>query len=115
MVDLTVDELKELTKIQDSVTRRYMYKPKDLNVWSSIKDELTTKITSLGFKCSVDLEYDKDKNWIPYVTIISRLDKAHQTAIETEGLDDERHVYEARHESSEDLKKQGIDTDLLLS
>lgn len=114
MIDVSVEELKQLTFIEQSVTREFVGKPKDIRIWNNMCDELRTRFADAGFRISISMANDAGNNWIPMVTIEERTDSVHQKVIDTQGLDDERHVYEARHETSSDLEKQGLDTNLLL-
>jgi hypothetical protein len=114
MIDASVEELRTLSKIQSEVTAKFMGRPAhDVLVWSQLRDELTTRMREAGFECVVNLE-ERSGNWYPVVEITSRVDKKAQAIIDEEGLDIERHRYEAQHTTSEKLKQEGIDTDLLM-
>lgn len=114
MIDATVEEIRKLAEIQQAVSLKYAGRPShDVRVWGQLRDELTTKMREAGFDCIVNLE-ERGANWYPVVEITGRTDAHIQSIVDSEGLDIERHRYEAARVTSDELKQEGANTDLLM-
>lgn len=114
MIDATVEEIRKLAAIQQEVSSHYTGLPsRDVRVWAGLRDELTYKVRSAGFECVVNLE-ERGDNWYPVVEITGRTDARAQAVVDAEGLDLERHRYEAGHVTSSELRSEGANTDLLM-
>ena len=114
MIDVSVAEAKKLAAIQLLVNKRYEGKPKDIGIMMALKAELKERIHDAGFECVIDVKSNEYGYWMPVVEITGRTDKALQGIVNNEGIDLEQRIFEAKRETSQDLKTQGVDTDLLL-
>lgn len=114
MIDVSVAEAKRLAAIQLIINKRYEGKPKDVGVMMALKADLIEMIHDAGFECVVNIKVNEAGYWMPIVDIVGRTDKTHQSYVDEQGIDIEQRMFEAKRESSADLKAQGVDTDLLL-
>lgn len=115
MIDLSVDELRKLRDIQQRLNLKYLGKVNSLpNLRSCLAEMKTLVRDEVGLECSVCIEAGDNGMWIPAVDITGRLDKHHQGIIDAEGLDIEQRTFESSKVTSDQLKAQGLDTDLLL-
>lgn len=72
LMDVSQKELEMLGEIQASVTARYLGKPKDIGLFSSLKSELEERCFEAGFNVIVSIEPTPDGNWVPVCSIIGR-------------------------------------------
>lgn len=112
LMDVTIDEARELSRIAYVVSQRYEHSPKDIKVWGRMVDELKTMCAEAGFRIEV-VPLSENGNWIPQVDIVGRIDKHLQKIVDDEGTDVERRVFEMRDTDSKKLEKEGVNLNLV--
>lgn len=112
VIDVQVEEARALAKLEMELNRKFVGMPKDLRVWSRLRDELTTRAAELGFEIVLDMDVSGE-NWIPICNIVGRTDKRLQRILNEEGPDIERKAWDAKHTTSNALKEEGVNTELL--
>lgn len=105
VIDVQVDEARKLAKIQHDVNMRYMGKPADLRYIVAMRDEIRTKCEEIGFI----VEFDRDGQ----PCIVGRTDKKLERILQEEGPDLERKIWDSKRTSSDELRKEGVDPNLL--
>lgn len=112
MIGIDAEEAKRIQAVAAYINRRYAYAPKDLKMWGAMVDDIKGKMFEAGFVAEVHRDYQGD-NWVPVVDIVARADVSAQKVVDSQGIDIEKIGWQARRESSDDLRKQGVDTTLI--
>lgn len=114
MVDVSVEEARKLSAISMVVNRRYEGRFGDPKTLSQMIRELKDRIAEVGFKADITLRQNPNGYYIPVVDIVERIDAHEQAIKDAEGIDLEHRSWEASRVTSSQLKKEGVDTDLLM-
>ena len=112
VIDVQVDEARALAALEMELNRKFVGMPKDIKVWSRLRDELTTRAAELGFKIVLDMKVVGD-NWIPVCNIVGRTDSRLQAILNAEGPDIEHKVWDSKRTTSAKLREEGVNTELL--
>lgn len=115
MIDLSVEELRKLRDIQQRLNLKYMGRVNSLpNVRACLEEMKALVRDEVGLECSVCVEAGDNGVWLPAVDITGRTDKRRQAIVDSEGIDIEQRAFEASRITSDQLKAEGVDTDMLM-
>lgn len=114
MIDLSVDELRKVKSVQDAVTLRYMGQPNTLDNLLMMVGEMKERMADIGFVAAMSFQPTDDGNMVPICEIVGRTDPIRAKEVAEEGYDFERLGWESSHTSSDRLRKEGLDPDLLV-
>lgn len=112
VIDVQVDEARKLAALEMELNRKFVGMPKDLKVWSRLRDEITTRAAELGFVISLDM-VESGGNWLPVCNIIGRTDTRLQAILNEEGPDIEHKAWDSKRVTSAELQEEGVNTELL--
>ena len=112
-MDVQVDEAREIAALQMRLNRKYEGKPKDVSIWAEMRKDLIDGMAEIGFVVDVFPDPMHHDIWFPICEIKGRTDKRLQQYIDEQGGDTEKKAWHAQRWSSSDLKKEGVDLNLL--
>lgn len=113
IIDVQVDEARRLAELQVLINEKFAYSPKDIGIWARLRDEVTARAAEIGFIVNLIPEDDGMGNWIPVCEIIGRTDSRLDRILQEEGPDRERKAFDSARVSSDELRLQGVDPELL--
>lgn len=112
LIDLSVDEVKAVTALQNKIQSQYMWRTNNLKTAFDLRDRLRDGMAQLGFEVDITPPTGTG-NYIPVCTIKGRTDKHLQAIMNEQGADIERKAWDLKRESQDELKAQGVNTDIL--
>lgn len=112
-MDVQVDEARAIAALQIRLNRKYQGKPKDIAIWAEMKKDLIDGMAEIGFNVEVYPDPNRTDIWVPICEVVSRTDKTLQKYIDEQGGDTEKKSWYAQRVSADELKQEGVDTNLL--
>ena len=113
-INVQVDEARQIAALQMRLNRKYQGKPKDIAIWSEMRKEIVDGMAEIGFIVNVYPDPSRQDIWFPVCEVIGRTDQKLQQYINEQGGDNEKMSWYAQRVSSQELKEEGVDTDLLI-
>lgn len=113
VIDVQVDEARRLAKLQTEINKKFLGAPKDLKIWGQLVDEVKTRAAEIGFIVQIYPQTSPNGNWIPICEIVGRTDKHLASILEEQGPDIERKAWDSKRVKSAELRKEGVDPELL--
>lgn len=105
-IDVQVEEARKLAAIQHYINNKYAYRAKSPQSVSAMVSEMKGLCEDAGFI----VEFNP-LTWQP--TIIGRTDKRLERQLKESGPDLEQKIWDSQHITSEELRRQGVNPELL--